>query len=68
MKSIKLKSVNFHFGFVPFEKNKDDIYLIPTIALGWVKQINGTAYGIGIKFLKLTIAIGLVFKNKGEVK
>ncbi len=52
---------------IPFEKDKDDIYLIPTIAIASVKSTKNsktTAYGIGIKFLKYTFAIGVLNKRK----
>ena len=52
---MKLKLYN-----IPFEKDKDDIYLIPTIAIASAKNSKNTAYGIGIKFLKYTFAISVL--------
>ena len=49
-------------GFIKFKDNIDDIYLLPTLAIAKCKNKNtGKAYGIGIKFLKLTFALSFLF-------
>jgi hypothetical protein len=45
------------FKFLPFKKNEDDIYLIPTICVGCAITRDGVGAGIGIKFLKIIFLV-----------
>ena len=50
-------------GFISFEEGSDDIYPLPTLAIGWYKSPTGkgTGFGIGLKFMKLIFAIRFMF-------
>jgi len=49
------------FGFLKFENEVDDVYLLPTICFGKYHSTNGWGCGIGIKFLKLSMAIRFLY-------
>ena len=60
------RRMKFIYGIIPFVKNSDDVYLIPTIAIGNSNTKDGGGVGIGIKFLKLIIAVGVAFEKGGQ--
>ncbi len=60
-KEIKMK---VKIGFLKFEEGEDDIYPLPTLAIGYHKSLDeGFAIGFGIKFIKLIFSIGFLFPN-----
>ena len=60
--------MKIQIGFIDFIKNEDDIYLLPTLAIGYYKSIHGMGIGIGIKFIKLIFAIRLLSIKKEYLK
>ena len=53
--------MKIRFGFLKFEKEVDDVYLLPTIGIGKYHSEHGWGWGVGIKFLKLQFAIRFLY-------
>ena len=53
--------MKIRFGFLKFEKEVDDVYLLPTIGIGKYHSEHGWGWGVGIKFLKLQLAIRFLY-------
>ena len=54
--------MNILIGFQKHDKEIDDIYLLPTLAISKYHSVKGKGYGIGIKFLKAIFMFGIIFR------
>jgi len=54
--------MNILIGFQKHDKEIDDVYLLPTLAISNYHSIKGKGYAIGIKFLKAIFMILIIIR------